>query len=143
MRRRKLHPAVPVVRTAARTVARFAVRFGFGIAWADEARAARLGRRSLLGAGSPARFGAAAHRRASSIATLSGAPRAEASRLTAAIKRVLTRAIERTSDTRYRSSRFRVYDREGLPCLRAGCGGTIKRRTQAGRSTFYCPVCQR
>ena len=67
----------------------------------------------------------------------------EASRLTAAIKRVLTRAIERTSDTRYRSSRFRVYDREGLPCLRAGCGGTIKRRTQAGRSTFYCPVCQR
>ena len=43
----------------------------------------------------------------------------------------------------YRSSRFRVYDREGEPCLRAGCGGTIKRRTQAGRSTFYCPVCQR
>lgn len=87
--------------------------------------------------------GLSPQRRASSIATPGGAPRPEASRLTAAIKRVLTRAIERTSDTRYRSSRFRVYDREGLPCLRAGCGGTIKRRTQAGRSTFYCPVCQR
>ena len=42
-----------------------------------------------------------------------------------------------------RSSRFRVYDREGERCLRRGCGGVIRRRTQAGRSTFYCPACQR
>jgi formamidopyrimidine-DNA glycosylase len=81
-------------------------------------------------------------RRASTIATAAGAPREAAERLTEAIKRVLTTAIKRASAT-YRSSRFRVYDREGERCLRHGCGGTIKRRTQAGRSTFYCPVCQR
>lgn len=38
---------------------------------------------------------------------------------------------------------FRVYDREGTPCPTPGCKGTIKRIVQAGRSTFYCPVCQR
>jgi formamidopyrimidine-DNA glycosylase len=40
-------------------------------------------------------------------------------------------------------NRFRVYDREGKPCLRPGCGGTIKRIVQSGRSTFYCSRCQR
>ena len=83
-------------------------------------------------------------RRASTIATPSGAPRDAAYRLTEAIKRVLTTAIDRTSATyRSRSSRFRVYDREGERCPRPQCGGVIRRRTQAGRSTFYCPVCQR
>ena len=38
---------------------------------------------------------------------------------------------------------FSVYDREGAHCPRAGCGGTIRRITQSGRSTFYCPLCQR
>lgn len=38
---------------------------------------------------------------------------------------------------------FRVYDREGEPCLRPGCTGTIRRIVQSGRSTFFCPVCQR
>jgi formamidopyrimidine-DNA glycosylase len=37
---------------------------------------------------------------------------------------------------------FSVYGREGRPCP-AGCGGTVKRIVQAGRSTFYCPSCQR
>ena len=37
---------------------------------------------------------------------------------------------------------FSVYDREGSPCPRAGCGGTVSRIVQSGRSTFYCPVCQ-
>lgn len=36
---------------------------------------------------------------------------------------------------------FAVYDREGRPCPR--CAGTVKRITQAGRSTFYCPKCQK
>jgi formamidopyrimidine-DNA glycosylase len=81
-------------------------------------------------------------RRASTIATPSGAPREAAVRLVAAIKQVLNKAIERITNTSYRSSRFRVYDREGKPCPRARCAGTIRRRTQAGRSTFYCPVCQ-
>lgn len=35
---------------------------------------------------------------------------------------------------------FAVYDREGQPC---GCGGTVRRIVQGGRSTFYCPRCQR
>jgi len=38
---------------------------------------------------------------------------------------------------------FAVYDREGRRCPRRGCGGTIKRIVQGGRSTFFCPVCQR
>ncbi|MDX1630866.1 MAG: bifunctional DNA-formamidopyrimidine glycosylase/DNA-(apurinic or apyrimidinic site) lyase [Thermoanaerobaculia bacterium] len=33
-----------------------------------------------------------------------------------------------------------VYDREGEPCPR--CSRPVRRRTQAGRSTFYCPGCQ-
>ncbi len=35
---------------------------------------------------------------------------------------------------------FAVYDREGKPC---GCGGEVRRIVQGGRSTFYCPRCQR
>lgn len=38
---------------------------------------------------------------------------------------------------------FLVYGREGEPCTRKNCGGTIKRIVQAGRSTFYCPKCQK
>jgi formamidopyrimidine-DNA glycosylase len=83
-------------------------------------------------------------RRSSTIATASGAPRVGAHRLADAIKQVLTAAVERSAATRpYRSSRFRVYDREGQACRRRGCPGTIRRRAQHGRSTFYCPVCQR
>jgi formamidopyrimidine-DNA glycosylase len=82
-------------------------------------------------------------RRASSIATASGVPREAAGRLAAAIKQVLREAVERQSKAVYRSARFRVYDREAEPCRRGRCGGTIRRRTQAGRSTFFCPLCQR
>lgn len=82
-------------------------------------------------------------RRASTIATASGWPRPAAHRLAAAIKQVLERAIARAAREDYRASRFRVYDREAEPCRRARCTGVIRRRTQAGRSTFYCPVCQR
>ena len=82
-------------------------------------------------------------RRASTIATRSGTPRPEAARLVAAIKAVLRRAISLKESERYRDSRFRVYDREGEPCPTPACRGTIARRTQAARSTFFCPVCQR
>ena len=81
--------------------------------------------------------------RASSIASRGGAPRDSAHRLAAAIKVVLARAIERQSRPAYRQSRFRVYDREGQPCPTRRCGGSIVRFTQGGRSTFYCPTCQR
>ncbi|MTI44691.1 DNA-(apurinic or apyrimidinic site) lyase [Roseibium hamelinense] len=38
---------------------------------------------------------------------------------------------------------FAAYDREGEPCKRLGCDGTIQRIVQSNRSTFYCPSCQR
>jgi len=38
---------------------------------------------------------------------------------------------------------FRVYDQEGKPCRTEGCGGAIRRIVQSGRSTYYCPACQR
>jgi formamidopyrimidine-DNA glycosylase len=38
---------------------------------------------------------------------------------------------------------FDVYGREGAPCRRAGCTGTVRRVVQSGRSSFYCPACQR
>jgi len=38
---------------------------------------------------------------------------------------------------------FRVYGREGKPCVTPGCGGQIGRIVQGGRSSFYCPQCQR
>ena len=82
-------------------------------------------------------------RAAATIATAHGAPRAGAERLAAAIKAVLRRAIRLTGSDRYGGSRFRVYDREGEPCPTPGCDGLIARAWQAGRSTFFCPVCQR
>ena len=39
--------------------------------------------------------------------------------------------------------RFAVYDREGQPCRREGCTGTVKRIVQSGRSTYFCSKCQR
>lgn len=38
---------------------------------------------------------------------------------------------------------FRVYDREGQPCPTPGCTGQITRIVQCGRSSFFCPKCQR
>lgn len=87
--------------------------------------------------------GLSPHRIASTIATASGAPRASAHRLAAAIKQVLNDAVTRQTAKIYRDSRFRVYDREAERCRRRRCAGIIRRRTQGGRSTFYCPVCQR
>ena len=43
----------------------------------------------------------------------------------------------------YFQHRFDVYGREGKPCLGEGCTGLVKRVVQGGRSTFYCPSCQR
>ena len=43
----------------------------------------------------------------------------------------------------YFQHRFDVYGRESQPCLGEGCTGVVKRIVQGGRSTFYCPVCQK
>jgi formamidopyrimidine-DNA glycosylase len=75
-------------------------------------------------------------------------------RLAVAVREVLTEAIAAGGSTLrdfaqtdgalgYFQHSFRVYDREGRPCVNEGCSGTIHRKVQGGRSTFYCPVCQR
>ena len=72
-------------------------------------------------------------------------------RLVPAIRDVLDEAIAAGGSTLkdfaspdgelgYFSKAFAVYDREGRAC---GCGGTVRRFVQGGRSTFYCPRCQR
>lgn len=72
-------------------------------------------------------------------------------RLVPAIHAVLIEAIEAGGSTLrdyaqpdgelgYFSKQFAVYDREGQPCA---CGGVVKRFAQGGRSTWYCPRCQR
>lgn len=43
----------------------------------------------------------------------------------------------------YFQHNFAVYDRDGAPCPRPGCVGTIRRIVQGGRSSFLCPACQR
>ena len=48
-----------------------------------------------------------------------------------------------TGELGYFQHSFRVYDREGAPCPTPGCTGHIHRIVQSGRSSYYCPVCQR
>jgi formamidopyrimidine-DNA glycosylase len=86
--------------------------------------------------------GLSPRRQSSTLVTAAGRPTPRASRLATAIKLVLRAAIAR-KERPYRAGRFMVYEREGEPCLTQGCDGTIRRISQAGRSTFYCPVCQR
>ena len=75
-----------------------------------------------------------------------------AERLTGAIREVLSRAIEDggTSlrdhvqpggEIGYFVQRLSVYGREGQACH--SCTTTIRSITQSGRSSFYCPACQR
>lgn len=43
----------------------------------------------------------------------------------------------------YFQHNFRVYDRANAPCTAPGCSATVRRIVQSGRSSYYCPVCQR
>jgi len=93
-------------------------------------------------------------RMASTIATRSGGPNERAERLLEGIKATLTAAIK-DGGSSLRDHKltdgglgmfqhhFRVYDREGERCRTPGCDGTVKRIVQNGRSTFYCPTCQK
>ncbi len=74
--------------------------------------------------------------------------------LVGAIKEVLLRAIEAGGSTLrdyqktdgslgYFQHSFFVYGREGRVCIKKECEDIIKRITQSGRSTFYCPTCQK
>lgn len=91
---------------------------------------------------------------AGSIATPTGKPRASAILLAGAIKAVLEEAVAVGGSTLRDHAqvdgnagtfqeRFRVYDREGEPCVTPGCRGAIRRLVQSGRSTFYCTECQK
>jgi formamidopyrimidine-DNA glycosylase len=81
-------------------------------------------------------------RKASTLATRQGAPTARTAALVDAIKAALRAAIA-SSHRASGDDRFLVYDREGERCPRRRCPGVIRRIVQAGRSTFFCPVCQR
>jgi formamidopyrimidine-DNA glycosylase len=95
-------------------------------------------------------------RLASTIADRNGKPNARAGALVDAIKAVLKDAIQAGGSSLRDHRRtdgalgdfqhsFQVYDREGEPC--PDCKGKkntkIKRIVQTGRSTFYCPSCQK
>jgi formamidopyrimidine-DNA glycosylase len=93
-------------------------------------------------------------RLAATLATRKGEPTDHAARLVDAIHDVLNLAIkaggsslrdhrQTNGELGYFQHSFQVYDREGEKCLTPGCGGTVKRFTQNGRSTFWCPKCQK
>jgi formamidopyrimidine-DNA glycosylase len=101
-------------------------------------------------------------RQASTLAVRSGRrkgiaaaePNDRARRLVEAIHAVLNEAIraggsslrdhrQTSGELGYFQHSFKVYDREGEPCATPGCGGVVRRFTQNGRSTFWCPKCQK
>lgn len=93
-------------------------------------------------------------RLAGTLVTKKGLPTQRLAALTQAIRDVIAEAIAAGGSTLrdhkltdgslgYFQHRFGVYDREHAPCPTPGCRGTVKRIVQSGRSTFYCPACQR
>jgi formamidopyrimidine-DNA glycosylase len=91
---------------------------------------------------------------AATIAGKTGTPNERAERLAEAIKAVLNAAIKdggsslrdhklTDGELGMFQHHFRVYGREGEKCRTPACRGTVKRIVQNGRSTFYCPVCQK
>jgi formamidopyrimidine-DNA glycosylase len=100
------------------------------------------------------RAGISPMRLAGTLATKTGKPTKTIEALVKAVKAVLGEAIKAGGSTlrdyahadgrlgRFQHS-FKVYGREGKPCRKKGCRGTVRRIVQSGRSTFYCPNCQR
>jgi formamidopyrimidine-DNA glycosylase len=100
------------------------------------------------------RAGISPLRQAGTLATSTGKPTKKTEALVEAIKAVLGDAVRKGGSTlrdyvradgrlgRFQHS-FKVYGKEGRPCRNKGCRGTIRRIVQGGRSTFYCPSCQR
>ena len=93
-------------------------------------------------------------RQARILADARGAPTRAAAAMVEAIRNVLEEAIDAGGSTLrdhrqangelgYFQHVFKVYDREGQPCVRKRCRGIIARTVHSGCSTFYCPVCQR
>src|SRR4051794_37315670 len=93
-------------------------------------------------------------RLAATLATRKGEPTDHARRLVTAIHAVLNQAIkaggsslrdhrQTSGELGYFQHSFQVYDREGEKCQTADCSGIVKRFAQNGRSTFWCPKCQK
>jgi formamidopyrimidine-DNA glycosylase len=93
-------------------------------------------------------------RLAATLATKKSEPTDHAKRLVTAIHAVLNQAIkaggsslrdhrQTSGELGYFQHSFQVYDREGEKCQTKGCSGIVKRFTQNGRSTFWCPKCQK
>jgi formamidopyrimidine-DNA glycosylase len=93
-------------------------------------------------------------RAAGTLVTGTGRPKAALDLLVASIRDVIADAIAaggsslrdhiRTDGSLgYFQHSFSVYGRESLACGTPGCGGTVARIVQAGRSTFYCATCQK
>lgn len=90
---------------------------------------------------------------AGSLVTSTGRPKKALEDLVFAVREVLTAAIEVGGSTirdfrsvegaGYFQHNFAVYDREGDPCPTPMCKGIVQRIVQSGRSTFYCPKCQK
>lgn len=100
------------------------------------------------------RSGLSPKRLAKTMTLKSGKPAKRLEPLAGIIRDVIAEAIEaggsslrdhRQTDGSlgYFQHRFRVYDREGEACPNDGCGGTISRMVQSGRSTFFCANCQK
>ena len=86
--------------------------------------------------------------------TASGRPAKTLGALAGAIRAVLEEAIvaggsslrdhrQADGELGYFQHSFAVYDREGEACPRPTCSGVVERIVQSGRSTFFCPACQR
>jgi formamidopyrimidine-DNA glycosylase len=93
-------------------------------------------------------------RLAATVATKKGETTDHARRLVEEIHTVLNQAIkaggsslrdhrQTSGELGYFQHSFQVYDREGEKCQTPRCGGTIRRFNQNGRSTFWCPKCQK
>ena len=100
------------------------------------------------------RAGISPKREASSVAGKGPKPAQRAERLAPAIRDVIAAAIEAGGSTLrdyaqadgelgYFQHTFQVYGREGEACLSEGCTASVARIVQSGRSSFYCPACQR
>ncbi|HEX8725936.1 MAG TPA: bifunctional DNA-formamidopyrimidine glycosylase/DNA-(apurinic or apyrimidinic site) lyase [Gemmatimonadaceae bacterium] len=103
-------------------------------------KSALLDQRVIAGLGNIYAAEALWRARISPRARASSLSRARLMPLIAAVRAVIARATgARYTDAG--AARLNVYDREGLPCRR--CRTPIRRIVQSGRSTYYCPRCQR
>ena len=123
-------------------------------------KAALLDQRTIAGLGNIYvcealwRSGLSPRRQAATLVTKAGGPRVALKRLVDAVRAVIAEAIDaggsRLRDhvqadgsLGYFQHSIAAYDREGQSCRTDRCNGTIKRIVQSGRSTFYCPQCQK